>query len=80
MPRPIFLNPPRIPDVLIALVGIAGSLLILLLVAYDYGHKQGKREGMAADNCAPIVVYRRGVDTHSPEELRRIARFRERAV
>ena len=78
--RPIFLNPPRLGDIAVAAIGVIGSLAILILVAYDVGHKHGKREGMAADNCAPIVVYRRGVDTHSPEELRRIARFRERAV
>jgi len=61
----------------LALLGVA---VLVGLNLWESAYDKGFRSGMGANNCAPIVVYRRGVDTHSPEELRRIARFRERAT
>ena len=64
----------------ITALALMGVLVLLGLNISESSYDKGFRSGMGASNCAPIVVYRRGVDNYSPEELRRIARFRERAV
>lgn len=70
----------RLADIILACCAAVGILLGGMYQLYEYAFQKGRESQMAALNCAPIVVYRRGVDTYSPEELRRIARARERAV
>lgn len=62
----------------ITVLALMGVLVLVGLNISESSYDKGFKSGMGASNCAPIVVYRRGVDTHSPEELRRIANGRAR--
>lgn len=62
----------------ITVLALMGVLVLVGLNISESSYDKGLKSGMGASNCAPIVVYRRGVDTHSPEELRRIANGRAR--
>ena len=74
-------SPPR--DLLIAgvlfaiatLVACSFAAVIVYVVGYTSGYNDAQK--LPCD-VEPKVIYRRGVDTHSPEELRRIAGARER--
>lgn len=55
-----------------------GLVILLGLNVWESGYESGLKAGSGANQCAPIVVYRRGVDTLSPEELRRLANARAR--
>lgn len=70
----------RLADKILVACAFVGILLGGGYQLYEYAFQQGKQSQLAAMNCQPIVVYRRGVDNYSPTELRRIARARERAV
>ena len=64
----------------ITALALMGVVALVSLNTYELGREHQAREQLESLNCATKYVYRRGVDTHSPEELRRIARFRERAT
>lgn len=75
-------TPPR--DLVVAGVIIAAVLAILFSMAaviiYTVGYASGTAdaEKVRCETVAPKVVYRRGIDTLSPVELRRLASARER--
>ena len=70
------MNEPRwslIADRLLALCGIIGSIILVAVLAYEWGAAD---QLAATPKCEKRVINR--MDSYSPEELRRIARARER--
>lgn len=66
-------------DRIIAWASVIGLLALAGIGLWEHGHATGYKAG-ATEQPAPIVIYRRSVDTLSPVELRRLATARERSA
>lgn len=71
---------PSWKEIAATVIILGGVGVLLLWNVWDIGYQKGLQAGIGANQCAPIVIYRRGVDNYTPTELRRLANARERAV